>query len=155
MKNMTSARPTAQAALLSALLNICLPPDYRRHNVVCEHDDSQEDHDAGEEAYQPDGLERLHGIDERNRGIVPLPALPETTKPEGDEEAQPAHDDEPETPVSQRVAVQLGLPHPRCDVIDTRDGEKGEAAEQGHVSVAGNPIGLGDNGVDGAQAVHW
>src|SRR5664279_4379505 len=101
MKNMTSAPPTAQAALLSALLNICLPPDHRGHNVVREHHDSEEDHHAGEEAHQPDGLQRLHGIDERDGDIIPLPALPEAAQPERHEEAQAAHDDEPETPVGE------------------------------------------------------
>src|ERR1035438_4125095 len=110
MKNMTSARPTAQAALLSALLNICLPPHYRRHNVVCEHHDSQENHDATEEAHQPDRLQRLHRVDERNRRIVPLPALPEAAQPQRHEEAQTAHDHEPETPVD-RKSTRLNSSH--------------------------------------------
>src|ERR1035441_2092773 len=62
MKNMTSARPTAQAALLSALLNICLPPLYRRHNVVREHHDSQENHHAAQRrAGQLEFLVHDHG----------------------------------------------------------------------------------------------
>src|ERR1039458_3244614 len=122
MKNIPSARPTAQAALRSALLNICFPPDYRRHDVVAEHHDSQEDHHAAEEAHQPDGLQRFHRVDERNRRIVPLPALPEAAQPERHEEAQTAHDDEPETPVCKSLAVQFGAPQSGRDVIDPGHG---------------------------------
>ena len=100
------------------------------------------------------GLQRLHRVDERNRRIVPLPALPETAQPERDEEAQAADHDAPEAPVGQRVAVQLGVPHARHDVIGAGDGEEREAAEQRHVRVAGNPVGLRDDGVHAAQAVH-
>src|ERR1035441_6571803 len=131
-KKSTSAPPTAQAALLSALLNICFPPDDGRHNVVAEHDDSREDHRATEEAHEPDGFQRLDGVDEGNRGIVPRPTLPETAQPERYEEAQPAHDHEPEAPVGERVAMQFGAPQARREVIDAGDGEEGEAAEQGH-----------------------
>src|SRR5271157_121437 len=128
MKKSASAAITAKVALLSALLNIFAPPDHGRHDVVGERDDAAKQQDAGEEAHQPHGLERHHGVDEGDRGVVPLPALPEAAEPERYEEAQAADHEKPETPVGQRVAVELGVPHARHNVISPGHGEEGEAS---------------------------
>src|SRR6516164_8953265 len=90
IKKSTSAATIAKLKLVSALLNIIAPPDDGRHDVVGEADDAAEDQAAGEEPDQPDGFQRNHGIDEGDRRVVPLPALPEAAEPQRGEEPQAA-----------------------------------------------------------------
>src|SRR5437763_1344508 len=106
MKNNTSAATIAKLKLLSALPSILAPPDYRRHDVVRERDNAAEDQHPREEADQPDRFERDHRVDEGDRRVVPLPALPEAAEPESDEKAEAADHHQPEAPVGEGVAVE-------------------------------------------------
>src|SRR5215469_1070513 len=113
MKNRPSDAATANAALLSAFLNMTCSlcrhgrglgllvagTDRGGHDVVQEQRDSREDQGSGEESHDPDRLQRNHRIDKRNGRVIPLPALPEPAQPERHEKAQAADHHEPETPV--------------------------------------------------------
>src|SRR5512133_1895568 len=90
MKNSASAATIAKPKLLSALLNIRAPPDHRRHDVVAERHDPAEDQDAREQSHHPDGMQGDDRVDERDRRIVPLPALPEPAEPQRHEEPETA-----------------------------------------------------------------
>ena len=70
------------------------------------------------------------------------------------EETQAADHEQPEAPICQGLGMEFRVEHARNDVVSTGDGEEREAPQQCHVGVAGNPVGLGDDGVHGTQAVH-
>src|SRR5205085_7757157 len=103
MKKKMSAATTKPMALLSVFCNMsvllpsrrggptyfCRPSD-RGHDVEQESHNSAKDQRAGEEAHRPDRFERDYRIDERDRRVIPLPALPESAQPERDEEAEAA-----------------------------------------------------------------
>lgn len=45
-------------------------------------------------------------------------------------------------------------PHPGNGVVGTGDGKEAEGAQDGHVGMARDPVGLGHDGIHRAQAVH-
>src|SRR5208337_3710935 len=90
MKKKMSAATTKPMALLSVLPSMCSPScrlcgclcgadfgagQHSGHHVVKESGDSAEHQDAGEEPHGPNRLQGDDGVNERDRGIVPLPTL--------------------------------------------------------------------------------